>query len=393
MTVVDVDKFRNSPIGQLVPIRVTERGATTEHFAFVPATLESIADGIRLEPATYAAIEKAATELGLLEGIADQFPQPYVITRPAFRREAISTSALEGTYSTLESLFAADLDEAPPASAQLREVFNYVQAAQEGVRLCRDRPVSWNLVLQMHQTLMAGTPGQGGSGHLRTAQVAIGSRGAPVTEARFVPPPPEPLLSDLISDWEKWNYREDEFSVVARIAISHYQFEAIHPFMDGNGRMGRLLAILLLIERGPLSDHFMVLSPYLEARRQLYQDLLGETSATGNFDPWVRFFATAVSAEAEAARTRARKALAYRKALVDRLRAQGLKGTIIEVAESLIYLPVLSATAVARQCNVTFQTANRVVKRLVDENILSEITGRDYGRLFAAREVLRLLQA
>ena len=163
--------------------------------------------------------------------------------------------------------------------------------------------------------------------------------------------------------------------------------------MDGNGRMGRLLAILLLIERGPLSDHFMVLSPYLEARCQPYQDLLAETSATGDFDPWVRFFAAAVSAEAEAARNRAGKALAYRKALVDRLRAQGLKGTIIEVAESLVYLPVLSAGAVARQCNVAFQTANRVIKRLVDESVLSEVTGRGYGRVFAAREVLQLLQA
>lgn len=230
------------------------------------------------------------------------------------------------------------------------------------------------------------------SGRLRDSQVAIGTPGSLITEARFVPPPPGPALAELFGDWEKWNYAANGVPLLARIAVSHYQFETIHPFIDGNGRMGRLIAILLLIDRGPLSNHYMVLSPYLESRRSTYIDLLAQVTETGDVDPWVRFFAEAVRAEAEAARSRISALTDYRDATVDRLRRSGLKGVIIELAEELIERPVLTPTAVAQAMGVSYQTANRAIGRLVDEDILGEATGRTYGRIFVANEVMQLLR-
>ena len=386
---MDVERFRDSPLGKLVPISVEQHGRKIDHYAFQP---DPLPNEIALAPSTYAAIEDAAMELGRLEGASSQLERPYLLTRPIIRREAVSTSALEGTFSTLEDLFAADLEEAPPRTQSLAEVANYVAAAEMGVRELENRPVSYNLICDLHRALMSGTENESSSGRLRSTQVAIGSRGSLITEARFVPPPPGPVLEELFADWEKWNYRQDALPLLARIAVSHYQFETIHPFLDGNGRIGRLVVILLLIARGPLSNHYMVLSPYLESRRDRYVDLLSRTTATGDFDPWVSFFVEAVRVEAGLARSRIASLIDYRSATVDRLRRLGLRGTIIELAEQLIERPVLNASSVARSFDVTYQTSNRAISRLVEEGILQETTGRNYGRVFVASEVLRLLR-
>lgn len=386
---MDVDRFRESPIGSVMPITVEQYGRQVSHYAFQPDPLPA---EILLRPETYATIESAAMELGQLEGAATQFDDPYWITRPNIRREAVSTSALEGTFSTLEDLFTADLEETDPGSTALQEVMNYVTAAEMGVSMLSDRPVSLNLMCELHSVLMRGTDSATSAGRLREIQVAIGSPGSLITEARFVPPPPGPSLKELFSDWERWNYGTSPLPLLARIAVSHYQFETIHPFTDGNGRMGRLVAILLLIDRGPLSDHYMVLSPYIESRRDRYVELLGQTTVSGDFDPWVRFFAEAVRSEASAARSRISALVAYRSATVDELRRAGLKGTIIEIAEQLVQRPAVTASAVAKTFGVTFQTANRAISRLVDEGILEEATGRKYGRVFVAREVFRLMR-
>ena len=387
---MDIERFRHSPIGELTPIRVEQHDEVIEHFAFVPSPLP---DSISLRPETYAVIERAATELGLLEGTAHRLDNPYIVTRPLMRREAQSTSALEGTYSTLEDLFALDLEDGgTPESDELGEVWNYVQAAEQAVAMLADRPVSLSMIGELHQILMRGSEHEASSGRVRTSQVAIGPRGTPITEARFVPPPPSPGLVDLFSDWERWNYRDDSIPLVPRVAISHYQFEAIHPFMDGNGRLGRLIAVLLLIDRGPLSNHYLVLSPYLETRRSRYQDLLAHTSETGEFDPWVRFFAGAVAAEAQAARHRMTALLEYPQEVVQRLRALGLKGAVIDLAKLLLEHPIMSVPQAQRLLGVTYQTANRVIGTLVGIGVLEEVTGGSYGRLFAARKIFELLR-
>ncbi|MEZ5175162.1 MAG: Fic/DOC family N-terminal domain-containing protein [Acidimicrobiia bacterium] len=385
---MDIDRFRDSPIGTLVPITVEQHGRKISHHAFQPDPLPKSID---LTPDTYSTIEAAAMELGRLEGASTQLDRPYLLTRPIIRREAVSTSALEGTFSTLEDLFASEIDEIE-LTQPIQEVANYVDAAEMGVRELATRPVSRNLLCELHEVLMRASENESSSGRLRSTQVAIGPRGSLITEARFVPPPPGPGLEELFSDWERWNYEEDALPLLARIAVSHYQFETIHPFIDGNGRIGRLVAILLLIDRGPLSNHYMVLSPYLERRRERYVELLAQTTATGDFDPWVRFFSEAIRAEASVARSRITALIEYRTNTVERVRRAGLKGTIITITEQLIERPVLTPSAIAKRLNVRYQTANRAVSKLVEEGILEETTGRTYGRVFVAREVLRLLR-
>ena len=172
---MDVDRFRNSPIGHLTPIRVEQQGRVIEHYAFVP---DRLPDAVDLRAETYVAMEAAAIELGALEGAAEQFASPYAITRPSIRREAVSTSALEGTFATLEDMFAVDLEGGEATSGAVREVANYVSAAEHGVRALAERPVSLNLVCELHRILLQGTPYESTAGRLRTSQVAIGRPGA-----------------------------------------------------------------------------------------------------------------------------------------------------------------------------------------------------------------------
>jgi Fic family protein len=210
-------------------------------------------------------------------------------------------------------------------------------------------------------------------------------------DAHFIPLPPGEEFRALLADWEAWNYRDDHISLVARAAISHYQFEAIHPFRDGNGRLGRLLAVLLLIERGPLTGHLLSLSPYFEARRDAYGEHLREVSASGDFDPWVQFFATGIAHQARIARTRVERLLLWRQNTVDELRSSGVRGVAITIAEDLIGYPVLTPSEAAKRFGVTYRAANRAVQRLESAGVLDEITGRSYGRKFFAPDVLSIL--
>jgi len=386
---MDVERFRDSPIGRVVPISVEQHRRQIEHFAYVPDPLPGALD---LRPETYRALEGAAMELGMLQGAASRFDSPYLLTRPSIRREAVSTSALEGTFATLQDIYAADVTKEPPEDLPTREVMNYVSAAEAAVAELSRRSVSRNLLLEVHRTLLRGTPDERFAGRVRDGQVAIGSRGASVAEARFVPPPPGPELEDLFVDWERWNYREDDIPVLARIAVSHYQLETIHPFFEGNGRIGRLVAVLLLIDLGPLTDHFLVLSPYLEARRDRYQEMLSHVSASGDFDAWVHFFADAIHAQAGEARNRMDALLAYRSDAVQRLRGLRMKGTVIALAERLIEQPVVTPTSVAADFGISYQTANRAIGRLVQTGYLEEVTGRRYQRVFVARDVLQIMR-
>jgi Fic family protein len=391
---VDVDLLGQSPVGRLTPTTVSQHGRDTHHHAFVPDPLPV---SVELSAATYAAIERAAGELGMLEGCARQLDDPYIITAPFIRREAQSTSALEGTISELEDVFGADLvtedDEAARHDAAITEVVNYVVAAEQGVRAIAGRPVNARLLHELHLILMTGTSEAGASGRVRTQQVAIGShRGQLVTDARFVPPPAD-MVEDLLDSWEAWNYDEAPMPLIARVALSHYQFETIHPYKDGNGRIGRLAAILLLIDRGPLSDHYLALSPYIEARRTRYIDLLAQTSATGDFDPWVRFFAEAIEAEAKNARSRITALLDFSVRAGEIVREAGLSGVATQVAEGLVSHPVLSVKTIEKAYEVTFQTANRAIGKLVELGLLEEVTGGSYARRFRAPRFFEILVA
>jgi Fic family protein len=386
---VQAERYKGSPIGRRVPITVPTPGGVESHVSFVPSPLPA---AVRLSDPTHLAVSEADQAMGLLEGAARQLPNRNLLIRPIIRREAVSTSALEGTYTGLSEVLEAEIQEGPSRRPEIREVLNYVRATEYALEQIKNQPISLNLTQQLHRLLIRGTRGDSpDTGRFRTVQVVIGPQGLPIADSHFVPPPPGDEMLQLLEDWGEWNYRTDDLPVVVRTAVSHYQFEVIHPFRDGNGRLGRLLAVLLLIERGPLCGHLLSLSPFLEARRAEYGEHLREVSATGNFDPWVRFFARTVAAQAVAAAARAERLLAFRGTAVHRVRDARIKGLAVSITEDLIGYPVTSVSEIAARYGVSFRAANQAVAKLVDRSLLREATGRGYGRVFVCEEALELL--
>ena len=216
-------------------------------------------------------------------------------------------------------------------------------------------------------------------------------KGCSVLEATYIPPPPGDELSNGMSDWEKWIHNEMDLHPVIRVAAAHYQFEALHPFTDGNGRIGRLIAILQLMEYGLLSEPLINLSPYFEAQSDRYRHLLRKVSTAGAFDEWITYFCDALSAQALDAESRIRALLTWREDALSTLRARGMKGVAHAVTEKLIEFPSLTVKHVSATHSVSVQAANHAVARLTEAGILEEVTGRSYNRVFQAPAVLDIL--
>jgi Fic family protein len=320
-----------------------------------------------------------------------------LLRRPTLRREAQSTSALEGTFAPLEDVLAADAGDVGPRSAELIEVLNYVATAEFAFGALEDRArLGVDMVEDMQGRLARGTPADTEqAGHVRSIQVAIGDAGGSVETARYVPPPPgaelERSLRDML-DWANDSRRFGRDPVVAA-AMAHYQFEALHPFNDGNGRIGRLLVVLHLMQAGALEDPLLSISPWFEQRRRDYQDRLLEVSATGDWDGWIRFFAEGIEASALDTAARVDRLLRIQEEYANTLREAGASGLIRDLAESLIAFPYVDVSRTAERLNSSYPTVNKAVARLVELGILRERTGRSYGRVFEAHAVVAVLTA
>ncbi|MDQ7804713.1 Fic/DOC family N-terminal domain-containing protein [Amycolatopsis sp. A133] len=217
-----------------------------DHFAFVPAPLPSV---VELSPGTYKVLSEADRALGSLDALTDRLPNPDLLVRPSLTREAVSTSALEGTYAPYADVLEAHYVDSHQPTAEVREVQNYVQAAFAGLDLVKKLPICLQVVSKLQQILVAGTRGDAyDAGRLRERLVCIGDRGRGIEQSRFVPPPNGDSLRDGVSDWEKWINADQEMPVLVKVALGHYLFETLHPFSDGNGRIGRLVITLQLIE-------------------------------------------------------------------------------------------------------------------------------------------------
>lgn len=391
---MDVSALQSSPIGALVPIRGHDGRFAEDYdcWAFVPDPLPSF---VELSPRTWRVVSEAMLCLGRLDQAGCQIPNPGLLRRPTLRREAQSTSALEGTYAPLSEVLEVDPDDVGPArrSPELREVLNYVRAAEYAYEVVQERGVSFGLLLDIHRLLVAGTRADGTTaGTVRDHQVVIGPPGSHVTDARFIPPPPGPDLEIALREWAQWVEGESELPAVVRAALAHYQFEVLHPFNDGNGRIGRLLIVLQLLRYGVLHEPLLTVSPWFEARRHEYQDRLGRLSEDGNWDEWVAFFAAGLAAQAASTTDKVRQLLAYKDETRVRARTQGLRGLAVDLVETLIARPILSTGWVAAAHNVSRQAATTAIARLVEAGILVETTGRSYGRVFAAEAVIRIIE-
>lgn len=390
--------FANDAPGKLVVIRDSDPllGAW-EHHAFVPALLEETMP--RLEPRTFMVVADARAALAALDNTARQLPNPTLLRLPTLRREAQSTSALEGTYAPLADVLIADEEE--PSTAELVEILNYVRAANHGFDWVGEgRPFSVGFLEDLQGLLMRGTPLAAESGHLRDRQVVIGRRpeadpaGFPVHYARFVPTPPGADLEvgvQALVDWMRADHR-GEIDPVVGAAMSHYQLETLHPFRDGNGRIGRLMIVLYLQAVGVLSEPTLTVSPWFEARRSEYYDRLLAVSTHNDWDGFVRFFAEGLRQAADGTRAELISLSEVQAELKERVRASSLRA---DSAHALVDLavanPAFTVRRVEADLGISYGRANKLVGQLVDLEILDVVEPNAYKRRFFAPRVLEVL--
>lgn len=390
---MEIDRFKDSPVGRLVPITVHDPilDRTIHHHAFVPHPLPT---SFALVERTYKKVADASLALGRLDSAVRRLPNPALLTRPSLRREAQSTSALEGTYASLTEVLEADYVDETRRSAEVSEVMNYVRAAERGLTLIEEKPICLNVIAPLQKILVRRTRGDSfDSGQLRQRQVYIGEQSSGIERSRFVPPPPE-LLVDGISDWEKWLNADDDLALLVKAALGHYQFETLHPFSDGNGRLGRLIVVLQLIQAKVLTYPIINLSHWFEQRKEQYKDLLLNVSATGACDSWVEFFCEAVIAQANDMIRRIDDLLSARQEMLELLRAERVRGggVIYEIVEDLVGYPIITPSEAARLHGVTYPPANGAIQRLESLGILQEVTGNSYGRIYVCPRVMSIVE-
>ena len=376
---MDADDFRDSPRGRLVP-------ATEGALAFVPHALpRAIAPDLDV----VNMLDEASRAVARLDGIGETLPNPGLLSAPFLRREAVLSSRIEGTQASVSDVYVAEATGEPRGDA--REVANYARALQIGMERLDELPICARLARELHGVLLDGARGQETLlGELRDMQVWIGSPGSTIRDARFVPPPPD-RLPDLLADWEAFVHDEGPLPPLARCALMHYQFEAIHPFRDGNGRIGRLLIPLLLRERGVLRHPLLYLSAWFEQHRQRYYDELYAVSAAGDWAPWLRFFLEGVREQAADAAARARRLRDLQEDYRRRLQEIGASGNALQLAEELFTSPVITRRLAAERLGVTSAGARIIVTRLEEAGILYAFRNTR-PHLFVARELLDLLE-
>jgi cell filamentation protein, protein adenylyltransferase len=360
--------------------------------AFVPAKLPP-SPPIVLDASLHSLLSQADRALGRLDGAIGTLPAPDFFVLMYVRKEAVLSSQIEGTQSSLEDVLAAEakvLD--PERPADVDEVLNYIGAMRLGLRKLKDLPVSVRLIQEIHSRLLRGV--RGGSrapGEFRRVQNWIGPAGASIQEATFVPPPPG-LLADAMADLERFLHSDDQLPVLVRIGTAHAQFETIHPFLDGNGRLGRLLVTFLLCERGVLREPVLYLSHYFKRHRQEYYDRLQSVRDDGDWEGWLRFFLQGIQVVADEATITTRGIVElrerHRSLIVDRFGRAAGNG--LRVLEKLYSLPVTTVNRVRDITKTSYQAANSLVGRFVEHGILAELTGHARYRRFRYGEYIGL---
>lgn len=322
-----------------------------------------------------------------MAGVGRLLPNPDLLIRPYLLREALSSTRIEGTRASLAEVLETEAGGETP-NADVEEVVNYVEAMWWGLERLQELPISTRLICEVHRRLMAGVRGRERSpGEVRTSQNWIGRAGSTIETADFVPPPPGEL-ADLLADWERFAHEESEMPLLVQDALLHSQFETIHPFLDGNGRVGRLLLVFFLVTRGRLPAPLLYLSAYLEQRRQEYYDSLQAIRESGDSLPWIELFLAAVETQATDAVQRAQRILELREGYREIAVTQATPNALALV-DLLCENPVVTARSVEAALGVSRPTALRLLKRMEDHGVLEEIgAGARAQRRYIARQLM-----
>ncbi len=382
---MDRSKFQSRAPGRLIEVSTPEPDV-----AFIPDPLprdwELPQDLVKL-------LVNARDALGRLDGAGRFMPANSVWLRPLQQREAILSSRLEGTFATAEELLAYGLEPKEPTSGDdpmnaWREVFNYDRALQQGQHSLANLPLAGRLIRQLHATLLDGVRGANRTpGEFRTRQVHIGS------DRRFVPAPPTEIPS-LIRDLEHYMNEPDSTDPLIRACLAHYQFEAIHPFLDGNGRVGRLLLSLMIFVTCKLQAPWVYLSPYFERYKDEYIDRLFAVSARGDWAGWVAFCLRAAAEQAHDALERIDRLLKLKAKYESKIaRSRYSSARLPRIVDALFSAPLTTIPTVAREFDVTFPTAQADINKLVRLGVLSPSKRKSKPKYFIAPEIFHVAYA
>ena len=378
-----IEEFTESAPGKLVK-------NLDGNWTFVPNPLPPT---INSSVEILGSLSEASLSLGRLAEAGRGLPNPHLLIGPLQRREAIISSRIEGTIATAQELLLFEVDPVPrPANPDVREVANHVRALEHGLALLPKLPMSLRLLREIHRVLLTGVRGKDKQpGEFRTLQNYIGKEGQPIEQARYVPPAPDQMQAALVS-FEKYLHSPASAPFLIDLALTHYQFEAIHPFRDGNGRVGRLLISLLLCERKLMDQPFLYMSPFFERHRNDYQDLMLRVSQRGEWQEWILFFLRGVTEQSRDGILRARRLSDLWRSYRDRLQTVRTSALLLQLVDQLFAYPAISIKQASHRLKVHYPSAQAYVAKLVEAGILREFTGKRRGRIFVAPEIIEIIE-
>ena len=373
--------IKTSPSGKVVKL-------PTGYHAFIPNPLPP---SLEWNNSLVSALSRADHVLGMLAQEGNKLPNPLLLMRPFIAREAVLSSRIEGTQTTLGEILAKEAGSFVSRSPDdLQEVENYIDALDYGVKRLTDFPLSLRLIKEIHARLMQGVRGSHATpGEFRHSQNWIGSPGCTLTTAKYVPPTPEELMSAL-SSFETFLH-DQTLPPLIHIALCHYQFEAIHPFLDGNGRIGRLLITLLLIERKILSAPMLYLSAFFEATRDDYYRLLFSVSSQGTWSDWLAYFINGVALQAQDVLSRAER---INNLIIKwQIKAGGSSsGMLQQMIMQFAKNPYFTIKKNAKKFGRSFTTIQRAIVKLENLEIVSQVSEGQRDRVYCATSILAILE-
>ncbi len=364
------------------------------HRAFVPSSLSTMGE-IFIDREFLSLLSEADISLGRLDSLSDLLPDPDLFVLMYIKKEAVLSSQIEGTQASLMDLLEFEAKALRPGAPEdVSEVVNYIAAAHKGVELLKEGgSIDLQLIRKLHSILMEDT--RGGSllpGEFRTVQNWIGPPGCSLDNALFVPPPPEEMMAAL-KDLEKFILEDVSLPPLIKAALVHAQFESIHPFLDGNGRMGRLLITLILQKEGHLRSPLLYLSYYLKQMRSVYYEKLQNVRMSGDYEGWLKFFLVGISTVSEEASSRARSILELasekREMILSSFGRNGPRA--VQLLDSLLRRPVLGVKEIGEITGISYQNANGLAQQLEEIGILVEVTGQKRNRVFEFKDYIDLL--
>ena len=334
---------------------------------------------------------KANREIAKLDAIAHRIPNVRLFISMHVRKEALMSSQIEGTQATLEDILDPKIDA--NANIEVADVVNYVNATDYAIKRLKELPLCNRLIKETHRVLMSGVRGQEKSpGEFRYSQNWIGGQGSTLKNARYIPPAPSDM-TEAMSDLEKYMNDDDDMDALIRAALIHYQFETIHPFLDGNGRVGRLLITLFLMDKGVLTTPALYISYFLKRNRVEYYDRMSEVRNKGNYEQWVKFFLQAVLESAEDANLTIDKMMELHDKNMELISHSGRSAKNTEAVFQYIEKhPIIDIQKTANALGISFNTASSAVQRLVNTDILVQRSNTNKNRIFAYEAYLDLLR-